>query len=297
MNDLKSLLEGDLARVHGGPPAWREIASHGRVAELVPAGPTAAWPPTIRRRLAPGLVAAASTFALITGLVIVAANEPEPSPATPAPAPTGIVPNELTITCLSDDREQLDTDTVAIQPDGVHILIAQASGQVREVRLAGQGMGLTWQSVGRSEPGGTRSAIASSMEIAVGDALIGCFDPGRATTDVPDDYLRVTFVDPDGLWVSTRLRCGGTPADIQLGSAEIDVAGVPLDQMSAALRERTPGLRPTDVVEPAGFPEAPYPAFRAVRDGDVIARYELDADAASAVMDSCRGVAETGEET
>jgi hypothetical protein len=274
MNSLKDRFERDLDRL-SGHPAWREIQRRASLPEL-----TSTRPPR-RRRLGALLLAAALTTALVAGLFSVAGDEPAP------PRPEPETPATLRISCRGGSRERVPSDEVALQPDGLHVEIAQEhAGKPSWVIIGDQHMGYDLHAVGRSSPDGHVSVVMSSMNLAAGELPIGCFD-GRIPPLNLDaaDFQNVWLRDPDDVWLSTRLACG---AEAQIASDGVDLTGVEETDIPRALLDGTEGLRSSDVVEPAGFAESKLLTFRAVRDGEVLARYEVRGT--RAVFDSCEGI-------
>ncbi len=285
MKDLKDALDRDVARLPAHP-AWSEIEARAAIPRLTGSEPETPWTQPPRRRRV-GAIALAGTLAvaLVAGLITVAGHKPGPQLQAP-------VPDVVRITCLRGDREQLASDTVAVQPDGVHFEISQGHpGKPSLVELGSSGLGYGSLSVGFTSPRGVRSFTVSNMETGAGYTSVGCFDRRPPITELKD-FTSLHLVDPTGLWVSTRMRCDGETGHIQYSSESVSLQGVSRAGWARALLRRTPGLRPTDVVEPAGFPDAAEPTFRAVRNGSVIARYQhLRRHGRDfAVMDSCQGI-------
>jgi hypothetical protein len=158
------------------------------------------------------------------------------------------------------------------------------------VRLA------TWQGetrvLGHGRPGIERLTL-SDPYMAPGNWLIGCFDPTwHRAGDTPRNYLKLSLVDPTKAWVSTRLSCETVPALVPSGGS-VDLLGVQADRLERALLHRTPGLGPGDTIEPAGYPDDKRSLFRALRRGNVVARFDVDLSADRAAVDGCRGIGPT----
>jgi hypothetical protein len=226
------------------------------------------------------LIAAGLCAAIVGGLVLEANTSPLPAPAAPP------VSDVVRLTCLGHDDERLDGSTVDVQSDGVHVEITQAHpGQPSDVRLA------TWQgatrALGNGRPGIERLTL-SDPYVTPGNWLIGCFDPRWHRGDARRSFLRISLVDPTDAWLSTRLSCETTPRLSPSGDA-VDLHGVPPRRLQHALLARTPGLKPTDAIEPAGYPDDELRQFRAVRDGKVVVRFEIDPSTHQALLDGCPG--------
>jgi hypothetical protein len=226
------------------------------------------------------------------GAVLVAGRVVEANTAQPALAAAPPVHDVVRLTCLGHDDERLDGSTVDVQPDGVHIEITQAHpGQPSDVRLA------TWQgatrALGNGRPGIERLTI-SDPYVTPGNWLIGCFDPRwHRLGDARRNFLRISLVDPADVWVSTRLSCETTPRLSPSGDA-VSLREVSPGRLQHALLARTPGLKPTDAIEPAGYPDAELRQFRAIRDGKVIVRFEIDPSTHQALLDGCPGFGRLG---
>jgi hypothetical protein len=229
------------------------------------------------------LIAAGLCAAIVGGLVLAATTSPLPAPAAPP------VPDAVRLTCLGNGDEMLRGTTVDVQPDGVHLEITQAhGGPPSEVRLA------SWQGatrrLGTGRPGIERLTI-SDPYMPPGNWLIGCFDPARHRAgNAPSNFLKLSLVDPTNVWVPTTLACEhGTPRLGPSGDA-VDLAGVPPGRRRHALLRRTPGLKPTDGIERAGYPDADLRLFRAVRGGRVVARFQVEPSTGLVLVDGCRGI-------
>jgi hypothetical protein len=220
---------------------------------------------------------------LILGLILARTTSPLPAPAAPP------VPDVVRLTCLGHDEELLEGTTVDVQPDGVHLEITQAhAGPPSDVRLA------SWQGatrvLGDGRPGIERLTI-SDPYLPPGNWLIGCFDPARRRArNAPRNYLKLSLVDPTKAWVSTTLSCEHGIEALRPSGDAVDLHGVAPGRMEHALLRRTPGLEPTDAIESAGYPDAELRQFRAVRDGKVIVRFEIDPSTHRALLDGCPSI-------
>jgi hypothetical protein len=112
-----------------------------------------------------------------------------------------------------------------------------------------------------------------AVQMPPGHATMRCYDGhGHATNEVD---LRVA--EGSGRFVPYTLDCKTgtqrlTPAAMKWASpshAEKDA----LDAVLSAVR----GIRPADVIEVAGYPEAPDPTLRLVRQDRVLAAFDLTA--------------------
>jgi hypothetical protein len=212
-----------------------------------------------------------------------------------APSVAAEVPTVVSITCTSNNEAQLESPTVAARRDGVRFEVQNPGTAefiyIRDPVDIGQSIGLE---IG---PGGT-TKVVRMVQIRVQDWLVGCFSAPFSTFEhTAADYERLTIVDPEEVWVSTEMWCDSTPQD-DYTTGRVDLDGVGRAEVAAALLARTPGLREGDVVEPAGYPRAEWPSYRAVRYGEVIARFEvLDASGSRsyAHYETCNGSGVGGE--
>ena len=192
-----------------------------------------------------------------TGAPISPRDAPAPSTlAQPSPAATATISPveavvELQVLC-DGTRIDVPAPVVRSQPDGVHLRFLNPSGRELTYAIDGPlGFGM-----GDSIP-------------AMGGAVVFTFGPGTYDLTCGDYRSSFGVVDPDGLYASPELLC---PAQSS-GTADHgqDARGVPGSLLGVA-RSQLRGLRPGDVVEPAGYPQAADShLIRVVRDGQVVA--------------------------
>jgi hypothetical protein len=199
------------------------------------------------------------------------AEEPIPS-TSEAPVDTSDASPTLQIRCDGTGTDVL-TPVIIAQPDGVHIGFAQAGAQ--------SGVSLfpsAWvDGVLAAEV--PRDAESQVVDIPVGSARITCGYPGPDDNPTSRNELSAsqpfTVTDPEGLWHSDILSCD-PDQEVHPDSPSLAVwaKGNPLESDPAAVLPRViPGIRPTDVVEYAGYPEVEPPGggWRVVRDGRIVA--------------------------
>jgi hypothetical protein len=174
------------------------------------------------------------------------AAAPSASPAEPSA--------DLRVVCDGAGTD-IPTPFVKTQPDGVHIRFANTSGQPLDFGLD-DATGLAMLGDGIPVEGAT-----FIYTIGTGRYQIGCGES------------RVAFavIDPDRLYRPTRLDCNdasGTTGTTDYADDARGPRGALLDVAKAELQ----GLRPGDVVEPAGYPKAADEHLvRVVRSGRVVA--------------------------
>ena len=215
------------------------------------------------KRLLVGLIV---TF-LLTGCAAAATPSPPATAAattsvavatpalTPTPTPTPFVGAAvLTITC-DGTAARLDATAVRAMPDGVHVDASATDGAPATVDVLAGDEGVVATTRG-----------AAALVLAPGPYHVACLDPAEG------DGPAVSFVigDPDGLWKSSDTTCADGSGTAGSGD------GPPASPAAAIayLRTLVP-LRQYDILEPAGYPEAPSGWIRLVRDGQVVASWQV----------------------
>jgi hypothetical protein len=122
---------------------------------------------------------------------------------------------------------------------------------------------------GENAPAGESRQV---VEVPPGEVRVGCF--GDDSTEISrDDYATFEVVDTDGSYTPARLQCSDGQA---VGGGPSYGGELPEGEEGSltalARRSFSEDLRPGDVVEVAGYPEArERRAVRVVRDGRVVA--------------------------
>ncbi|MGH2700923.1 MAG: META domain-containing protein [Actinomycetota bacterium] len=159
------------------------------------------------------------------------------------------------IVCQRDGSTDLLTPSVDAQADGVHLQVDNRTGE-----------GVSMNGLGWDFSEGTSEAVLS---VAPGKVEIACWPYSQHDGQEPSRTpLEVT--DSGSYWVPPELEC---PKGDPVGSVTSDFAGgAPgLEGEPVELvRQEVSGLRPSDILEAAGYPEQEQPAVRIVRDGDVV---------------------------
>jgi hypothetical protein len=168
----------------------------------------------------------------------------------PSPEDT---PELLHLTCTPNNAT-LDSSVVLAQPDGVHIAV-DASDDVAGADIV---QGSTPEDfVGFGVDASSDGSYG--LPIAPSSWSVGCYSGsgGLGLSDIGSERVAVfRVIDPDHLYRASTLDCDVTTtstldATASSGTADQDWASIVAD--SAAV---IPGLRPTDVVRNAGYPEA-----------------------------------------
>jgi hypothetical protein len=134
---------------------------------------------------------------LVAAIVMLGPNLLQASPAPASAVPAAAVattPQVARITCLGHGRSHLDSTTVAVQSDGLHVAIIQDHpGRRGQVFIRRSG----WMvSVGFSDPDHTRFRTVPSVGARVHHVAIGCIDPSIVGSSTPREFHRLTLVHP-----------------------------------------------------------------------------------------------------
>ena len=171
----------------------------------------------------------------------------EPSPSGSAPAAPSVLEVECTATGTT-----VASDTVAVQPDGVHVHVRSVADD-RSFQIDGVG--------GESAPAPEGDLL---WTMPPGDIRIWC----GPTDPTESDWVAIRVVDPVGIYVSTQLVCPSvTSGVLDYGLGAQGQRGDPVVIAREALR----GLRPGDTVEPAGYPVTSERSVRIMRGGEIAA--------------------------
>jgi hypothetical protein len=230
-----------------------------------------------RRRLITGVVA---SFALIAASVFAwlafASGDPAGSAATTGHdgEPAAPMPITAIMRCTADGTE-LDTPTVGVQPDGLHI-DAENLAQATEIDVAIDGgqtvLGnLAFRSIQRE---------IVIVPVPPGQAEIACRRPEGGSVsggpaEHPDLFVPIQILDPDGLYVSPDLSCA--LSDQKELRGHFDVTTLFAIGSESLVRRKVTGIQPHDVVELTGYPDSTDlgdlgDSWRVVREGKVVAQ-------------------------
>ncbi len=183
------------------------------------------------------------------------------------------LPDVARIVCDEGGTHVL-TPRIRPQTDGVHFGIDNRTGrQLAFTFRFGEGGG-----------GGDNAMVGKTeiirAEVPPGRVLVICFD-FRGQNPVPKDpsqFAALDVIDEDGIWVSPNPDCagaGGVSGILDYVSGANGEIGDPID----LTREHFKGLRTTDVIKRAGYPEQESPIIAVIRDGKTIATAEYSAAA------------------
>ncbi|MGH2589319.1 MAG: hypothetical protein ACRDGW_00810, partial [Actinomycetota bacterium] len=187
------------------------------------------------------------------------ASEGEPPSVEPTPE------GALRVAC---DRTMIESDVrVVARSTGVHVIVDNTSADPLFFQLAPERLG-PWGGI-EVQPGITELALQAPP----GTMTIRCSTEGS-----PTDEIAVEVLDPESLFVPFTVTCPGVPEIAYTISVTAWEGTEAVPEPVEFVRSRVEGLLPSDIVEGAGYPEAPNPAVRAVRDGAVVAGFELYLD-------------------
>jgi hypothetical protein len=230
----------------------------------------------LRRRLTAAALAVACVAAVATPLVLLVGLrdvESRQVPLTGSTPPTvSPLPDVARVVCDANGTRVL-TPRIRPQADGVHFGIDNRTGEHLGFifRFGDRPGGGDNAAVGRSE--------ISRSDLPPGAVLVTCFDH-RGQTPVPKDpsaFARIDVIDEDGIWSSPELDCGDAGWVTGIGDYVAGVKGEAGDPVDLA-RDHFKGLRSTDVVSRAGYPEQPSAIVAVVRKGRTVATAEYDGD-------------------
>lgn len=194
---------------------------------------------------------------------------PEPLPGkVPPPVAPGLlpvasavgVPASVTVSCDTGSVE-LGGPTVRVSRDGIHLTATNStSGPLGLAVVDPQ----VWDSY-RTIPAGRSNQVYDSFP--PGPVELECRDwLGEEPTG---ENATLDVIDPDGLWVSDS--CDTVNHVSELPSPDRGfVEAEPID-LAVGWLKQLGVIEETDTVEPAGYPDALYPRFRAIREGKTIA--------------------------
>ena len=173
------------------------------------------------------------------------------APPSPSAVPS-VAPPELEVACAAT-ATVIATPAVRALADGVHIHFTNTSG------------GPVQFSIGDS----TGLALLGDEVPAAGRTDVETLAPGGYRLTCGGSPVAFLIVDPDALHAPTARRCASEASgSIDHGSGAKGVSGSPVDIARTMIK----GLRPGDLVEPGGYPEARGARLvRVIRGGDVIA--------------------------
>ncbi|HXV56954.1 MAG TPA: hypothetical protein VD704_03725 [Gaiellaceae bacterium] len=195
-----------------------------------------------------------------------AGESAEPGAETGAPPPAPL-PDAARVVCAADGTA-VETPRVRPQPDGVHLEVVNESGGERLLELSAAG----GEAAGAPAPEGTHVQV---VDVAPGSVTVACKDPATGR----GGGAPLEIVDEDRIWVPATVACPEvfTQVNDYIQGAEGETSD-PIEAARSALAGY--GLRPDDVLERAGYPEAEALKVRLVREGETLAVADLFDDGA-----------------
>lgn len=228
-------------------------------------------------------VATAVALAIVAGLAvplgtllrIAPAGRVTGVPGAGPQGPTVAAPLSSVLEVVCDGTATtVATARVRLLPDGVHLRVANRSGEPLSVSVRAGGRALFGVRVppGVSEP---EPSHGGGWPVPPGVASVGCF-PGGQDQGESSAYAAFQVEDPDGLWVPWDLECRGAAVTAAIDQAEPrGESGDPVDVAREALAPYVGGLGPADTLERAGLPQQVPVVVRLTRDGRTMATVEL----------------------
>jgi hypothetical protein len=163
----------------------------------------------------------------------------------------------------------LSAPAVRALPDGVHVAAVRKDGSSAEADIwIKDDDTSTVETHWMSAPEGTTVHGATALVLAPGEYLLTC--PDASPADGTGAEILVT--DPDGLWKRGSIDCEGGGGVTGGGGGERPASP---DEAIAHLRSVVLNFHPDDVLEPAGYPDAPSGRIRLVRDGRLMAAWSV----------------------
>jgi hypothetical protein len=185
-----------------------------------------------------------------------------------ASGPTGVTdtPTDVELTCGVNGSTSLSTDVVRPQRDGVHLLVVNeyeepvSVGVLGVTRGDGQGLG--------ADPGSSELVLTQ----APGNVDLSCTPNSQLMSGEEPRSVRVTIVDPEGLYVDGALVCEVVTSMIgESPDAPIDEGPPPLD----VARDVIDGLQTDDTLLYAGYPDQPRRPVVVSREGEIVASFSM----------------------
>jgi len=179
---------------------------------------------------------------------------------------TAALPDVGSVVCDGSGTTVL-TPEFRPQPDGVHFLVDNRTGQHLGFEVADQG--------GRNALPGAHELEDGAWVIPPGTIQVRCFDI-RRDLGGPEGWAQMTILDPEGLWVPDRVECASAVSGIpDYVSGAKGEKGDPEDVARKFLAQF---VQEGDQVRLAGYREAASPVVSFTRDGAVFATVKLDSD-------------------
>jgi hypothetical protein len=242
----------------------REIKAPASLDHRVAEGPRGDLPEPRSRRIVAAIVAL-GLFAAASGGLWFAFRPTSPGRVA---GDTSAVEDVLVVTCAEEGAPQISTPVVGTHPNGIHVLVHGAPNTIALVVRSNSRPGWTWSS------GSAGIDDEFVMDATPGLAFARCSSGEPVSTPDPGaprqpDESTFTILDSAGYWTSTELTCDFDPAPTHYGD-DTHIEGEPIE---AAVRRMVPGVRSTDIVERAGYPEVSghRQEIRIVRDGEIVA--------------------------
>ncbi|MCJ7712005.1 MAG: hypothetical protein MUQ32_14380, partial [Chloroflexi bacterium] len=204
--------------------------------------------------------------------ILPAPSEPAGPLPTPSASPTPLAESAVVVTC-DGPTASVSAPAVRARPDGVHLEGVRNDNSPATFYVSTEEAGWIENAEG-----------AAALVLAPGAYELTCVD----LSEEEEPRAEVLVTDPDGLWKSGEIECEGGGGVTGSGS---EPPASP-EAAIAYLRSIVLNFRPDDVLEPAGYPDAPLGRIRLVRDGRLAAAWSVVGSGSSMGinrMDHCPG--------
>jgi hypothetical protein len=178
-------------------------------------------------------------------------------------APEVVAVDVARVTCLG--KTDVLTPVVRAHPDGVDLLVeTDDDGAKLAIATAGGG------TLGVEFARGAQSPHAVHFRLAPGEVHVQCGSSAEVRNGVA-----LEVVDPEGYWHEERLACARDLEERGWFPAYHPI----VNPFPEAIARAVPGILPSDEISYAGYPSTRglggSPRIRVVRDGEVVASFDL----------------------
>jgi hypothetical protein len=181
------------------------------------------------------------------------------------PALAADVPDIAEVVC-TEDGVRVDTPTVSVQPDGLHMHVTGDGLPAKVVDLYPSGRGSITLEFGEQSNGlDSRTALVAPP----GLAEVSCRDAGEPRTR--DGAAAIEILDPGAIWNHEAMSCPGDDVRNSGGFWFYDS----VNAMASGIARSVPGILPSDEISYGAYPSMAFARWRVVRDGAVVATMDL----------------------
>ena len=181
-------------------------------------------------------------------------------PGASETSPTAAGPQDVAVIDCTGAQTDVRTPDVDVQPDGVHIRTEGPTDAHLMLHLVPVGHPEREVSFGIDD-------TVIVLPLAPGPWRVHCADADPDDVDAGSGWYGISFLDPQHLWTSPELACSDAQETVGLSSETVTSR----DDVPGAIRAAVEGIRDSDRIETAQYPEGEQMAFRVVRDGATVA--------------------------